>query len=173
MPCALTWAVPARRQCDLGSGDSRSFDHGLRPAITRGCRFGYRYQQHSGTTGKRGLHHTLFWSPQIAHVHVNWLTPVKVRHTLIGGSDKMILYDDLEPSEKVKVYDKGVTFSQSPEDVYEMLVSYRSGTCGRRVWTPPKRCRQKRCTSLTAFETIRDRKPMGRPAWVDTDRGSR
>ena len=76
---------------------------------------------------------TLFFgSPQIAHVHVNWLTPVKVRHTLIGGSDKMILYDDLEPSEKVKVYDKGVRVSQSPEDVYEMLVSYRSGD----MWAP-------------------------------------
>src|ERR1044071_8480130 len=45
---------------------------------------------------------TLFFdAPQIAHVHVNWLTPVKVRHTLIGGSEKMILYDDLEPSEKL------------------------------------------------------------------------
>jgi predicted dehydrogenase len=76
---------------------------------------------------------TLFFgNPQIAHVHVNWLTPVKVRHTLIGGSDKMILYDDLEPSEKVKIYDKGVRVSQSPEDVYEMLVSYRSGD----MWAP-------------------------------------
>lgn len=76
---------------------------------------------------------TLFFAnPQIAHVHVNWLTPVKVRHTLIGGSDKMILYDDLEPSEKVKIYDKGVLVSQSPEDVYEMLVSYRSGD----MWAP-------------------------------------
>jgi predicted dehydrogenase len=76
---------------------------------------------------------TLFFAnPQIAHVHVNWLTPVKVRHTLIGGSEKMILYDDLEPSEKVKVYDKGVTVSQSPEAVYEMLVSYRSGD----MWAP-------------------------------------
>ncbi|MGI8734964.1 MAG: Gfo/Idh/MocA family protein [Pyrinomonadaceae bacterium] len=76
---------------------------------------------------------TLFFaSPQIAHVHVNWLTPVKVRHTLIGGSEKMILYDDLEPSEKVKIYDKGVRVSQSPEDVYEMLVSYRSGD----MWAP-------------------------------------
>jgi predicted dehydrogenase len=76
---------------------------------------------------------TLFFgNPQIAHVHVNWLTPVKVRHTLIGGSEKMILYDDLEPSEKVKVYDKGVTVSQSPEAVYEMLVSYRSGD----MWAP-------------------------------------
>jgi predicted dehydrogenase len=76
---------------------------------------------------------TLFFgNPQIAHVHVNWLTPVKVRHTLIGGSEKMILYDDLEPSEKVKIYDKGVLVSQSPEDVYEMLVSYRSGD----MWAP-------------------------------------
>jgi predicted dehydrogenase len=76
---------------------------------------------------------TLFFeSPQIAHVHVNWLTPVKVRHTLIGGSEKMILYDDLDPSEKVKVYDKGIVISQSPEAVYEMLVSYRSGD----MWAP-------------------------------------
>src|SRR6266498_3410065 len=76
---------------------------------------------------------TLFFANrQIAHVHVNWLTPVKVRHTLIGGSEKMILYDDLEPSEKVKIYDKGITVSQSPEAVYEMLVSYRSGD----MWAP-------------------------------------
>jgi predicted dehydrogenase len=76
---------------------------------------------------------TLFFAnPQIAHVHVNWLTPVKVRHTLIGGSDKMILYDDLEPSEKVKIYDKGVTVSQNAEAVYQMLVSYRSGD----MWAP-------------------------------------
>ena len=76
---------------------------------------------------------TLFFSdPQIAHVHVNWLTPVKVRHTLIGGSEKMILYDDLDPSEKVKIYDKGITVSQSPEAVYELLVSYRSGD----MWAP-------------------------------------
>ena len=76
---------------------------------------------------------TLFFDNRlIAHVHVTWLTPVKVRHTLIGGSEKMILYDDLEPSEKVKIYDKGVTISQSPEAVYEMLVSYRSGD----MWAP-------------------------------------
>lgn len=76
---------------------------------------------------------TLFFDkPQIGHVHVNWLTPVKVRHTLIGGSEKMILYDDLEPSEKVKIYDRGITVSQSPEFVYQMLVSYRSGD----MWAP-------------------------------------
>ncbi|HEX3186705.1 MAG TPA: Gfo/Idh/MocA family oxidoreductase [Pyrinomonadaceae bacterium] len=76
---------------------------------------------------------TLFFaSSQIAHVHVNWLTPVKVRHTLIGGSEKMILYDDLEPSEKLKVYDKGIRVTPGPEDVYRMLVSYRSGD----MWAP-------------------------------------
>jgi len=76
---------------------------------------------------------TLFFADtQIAHVHVNWLTPVKVRHTLIGGSEKMILYDDLEPSEKVKVYDKGITLTPGPEAVYQMLVNYRSGD----MWAP-------------------------------------
>jgi predicted dehydrogenase len=76
---------------------------------------------------------TLFFaSAQIAHVHVNWLTPVKVRHTLIGGSEKMILYDDLEPSEKLKVYDKGINITHEPEDVYKMLVSYRLGD----MWAP-------------------------------------
>jgi predicted dehydrogenase len=76
---------------------------------------------------------TLFFnSSQIAHVHVNWLTPVKVRHTLIGGSEKMILYDDLDPSEKLKVYDKGIRVTPGPEDVYRMLVSYRLGD----MWAP-------------------------------------
>ncbi|HEY2963454.1 MAG TPA: Gfo/Idh/MocA family oxidoreductase [Pyrinomonadaceae bacterium] len=74
----------------------------------------------------------LFSGAQIAHVHVNWLTPVKVRHTLIGGSEKMILYDDLEPSEKLKVYDKGIRVTPRQEDVYKMLVSYRSGD----MWAP-------------------------------------
>jgi predicted dehydrogenase len=76
---------------------------------------------------------TLFFANnQIAHVHVNWLTPVKVRHTLIGGSEKMIVYDDLEPSDKLKVYDKGITVTPGPEAVYKMLVSYRSGD----MWAP-------------------------------------
>ncbi len=76
---------------------------------------------------------TLFFAgAQIAHVHVNWLTPVKVRHTLIAGSEKMIVYDDLEPSEKLKLYDKGIDVTPGTEDVYKMLVSYRSGD----MWAP-------------------------------------
>lgn len=64
----------------------------------------------------------------LAHVHVNWLSPVKVRKTLIAGSDRMIVYDDLEPDEKVKIYDKGVELAQSEgEEAYEVLVQYRTG----------------------------------------------
>lgn len=76
---------------------------------------------------------TLFFDNSlIAHVHVNWLAPVKLRLTLIGGSRKMIVYDDVEPSEKLKVYDKGVTMEASEQTMHEMLVSYRMGD----VWTP-------------------------------------
>jgi len=76
---------------------------------------------------------TLFFETnQIAHLHVNWLAPVKVRRTLIGGSDKMIVYDDLEPSEKVRIYDKGVSLSPHVEAAYERLVSYRLGD----MWAP-------------------------------------
>jgi predicted dehydrogenase len=63
----------------------------------------------------------------IAHFHVNWLAPVKIRRTLIGGEKQMVVYDDLEPSEKVKVYDKGVTLNGDTENAYNLLVGYRAG----------------------------------------------
>lgn len=76
---------------------------------------------------------TLFFSGNlIAHIHVNWLAPVKVRRTLIGGSRKMIVYDDLEPSEKVKVYDKGILTNKNVESIYQMLIGYRTGD----MWAP-------------------------------------
>jgi predicted dehydrogenase len=68
----------------------------------------------------------------IAHVHVNWLSPVKVRRTLLGGSRQMVVFDDLEASEKIKVYDRGVSLNPSPENVYQMLVGYRTGD----MWAP-------------------------------------
>src|SRR6202167_3468178 len=67
----------------------------------------------------------------IAHINVNWLSPVKVRTTLIGGEKRMIVWNDLEADEKVKVYDKGVKIT-SREGLYELLVSYRSGD----MWFP-------------------------------------
>jgi predicted dehydrogenase len=62
----------------------------------------------------------------IAHINVNWLSPVKVRTTLIGGKDKMLVWNDLEADEKIKIYDKGVQITNG-EGVYDLLVSYRSG----------------------------------------------
>lgn len=67
----------------------------------------------------------------IAHINVNWLSPVKVRTTLIGGEKRMLVWNDLEADEKVKVYDKGVEITNC-EGVYELLVNYRSGD----MWAP-------------------------------------
>jgi predicted dehydrogenase len=67
----------------------------------------------------------------IAHINVNWLSPVKVRTTLIGGEKKMLVWNDLAADEKIKVYDKGVDI-KGREGVYELLVSYRSGD----MWAP-------------------------------------
>ncbi len=67
----------------------------------------------------------------IAHVNVNWLSPVKVRTTLIGGEKKMLVWNDLEADEKVKVYDKGVQIG-GQQGLYDLLVSYRSGD----MWAP-------------------------------------
>ena len=76
---------------------------------------------------------TLFYnSGTIAHANVSWLAPVKVRQILIGGSKKMIRYDDLEPSEKIKIYDKGISFTDDPEQIYQMRVGYRTGD----MWAP-------------------------------------
>jgi predicted dehydrogenase len=71
---------------------------------------------------------TLFYdSGTIAHCNVSWLAPVKVRQILVGGSNKMITYDDLEPSEKIKIYDKGISFTNDPKQIHEMRVGYRTG----------------------------------------------
>lgn len=76
---------------------------------------------------------TLFYeSGTIAHINVSWLAPVKVRQILVGGSKKMITYDDLEPSEKIKIYDKGVSFTDDPQKIQEMRVGYRTGD----MWAP-------------------------------------
>jgi predicted dehydrogenase len=76
---------------------------------------------------------TLFFENNlIAHFHVNWLAPVKVRKTLIGGSQKMIVFDDLEPSEKLKIYDKGIMLNDNLESRIEKLIGYRTGD----MWAP-------------------------------------
>ena len=67
----------------------------------------------------------------IAHINVNWLSPVKVRTTLIGGEKKMLVWNDLEADEKIKIYDKGVDIT-TREGLYNLLVNYRSGD----MWSP-------------------------------------
>jgi predicted dehydrogenase len=71
-----------------------------------------------------------FESNLTAHFHVNWLAPVKIRRTIISGSSKMLVYDDMEPSEKIKIYDKGVTLIN--DSIYETLINYRTGD----IWSP-------------------------------------
>ena len=67
----------------------------------------------------------------IAHINVNWLSPVKIRRTLIGGKKKMLVWNDLDPDEKIKIYDKGVQV-RTKEGKYSLLVDYRSGD----MWAP-------------------------------------
>jgi predicted dehydrogenase len=68
-----------------------------------------------------------FEGSMIAHFHLNWLAPVKVRRTLVGGSRKMIVYDDMEATEKVKIYDKGISMNHDPERRQRLLAGYRNG----------------------------------------------
>jgi predicted dehydrogenase len=68
----------------------------------------------------------------VAHVHVNWLAPVKIRRTLVGGSRRMIVYDDLDESEPLRVYDKGVVMAADRDEEYRMRYSYRWGD----MWAP-------------------------------------
>jgi predicted dehydrogenase len=67
-----------------------------------------------------------YGNKMIAHINVNWLSPVKVRTTLIGGEKKMLVWNDLDADEKIKIYDKGVKMNNG-QQVHELLVSYRSG----------------------------------------------
>jgi predicted dehydrogenase len=85
---------------------------------------------HAGSMRENVAYLTMRFGPNVlAHVHVNWLAPAKLRRTIVGGSRQMVVYDDMHPSEKLQVYDRGVTIApwDDREQVYEQLVSYRSG----------------------------------------------
>jgi predicted dehydrogenase len=113
---------------DLGPHDVSIMDHliGLDPELvvaTGGAHL----------NGLADLAYITLYFPQniVAHINVNWLSPVKVRTTLLGGQRKMLVWNDLEPAEKIKVYDKGVEV-RTEEGRYRLLVSYRSGD----MWAP-------------------------------------
>lgn len=86
-------------------------------------------------------------SGAVANLNVNWLAPVKVRRVLVGGSRKMIVWDDLEPSEKIKIYDRGVSLTNDPAEIYERLVSYRIGD----MWAPRLATTEPILTETTHF----------------------
>ena len=104
----------------------------------------YIFDEHPVAVAAHGISHVrgrpenlayvtvFFASGAVAHFNVNWLAPVKLRRTLIGGSNKMIVYDDLERDEKIKIYDKGITTSEDPGEIYRMRIGYRVGD----VWSP-------------------------------------
>ena len=73
-----------------------------------------------------------FENDLIAHINVNWLSPVKIRRTLVGGSKRMIVYDDTENSEKLKIYDSGIKITETPDDIHKQMISYRTGD----LWSP-------------------------------------
>ncbi|WP_210529330.1 Gfo/Idh/MocA family protein [Rubellimicrobium arenae] len=81
----------------------------------------------------------------MAHLNVNWLSPVKIRQTLIGGSRRMVIYDDMQTSEKVKVYDRGAMVEGDPG--YEHRVSYRSGD----IWAPALSTKEALLTEMQEF----------------------
>src|SRR5208337_895945 len=93
----------------------------------------------------------------IAHINVNWLSPVKVRTTLIGGEKKMLVWNDLEADEKIKIYDKGVNI-KSREGLYNLLVHYRSGD----MWAPQIEQVEALTRELAYFVEciVKDKNPM-------------
>jgi predicted dehydrogenase len=93
----------------------------------------------------------------IAHINVNWLSPVKVRTTLIGGEKKMLVWNDLEVDEKIKIYDKGVNVT-SREGLYDLLVHYRSGD----MWAPQVEQVEALTRELTYFVDciVKDKTPF-------------
>lgn len=80
---------------------------------------------HYGKHIEIGHLHLKFKTGFYAHIHVSWLSPVKIRHTILGGTKAMVLFDDTEPSEKIRVYDKGIDHDDTKPDPF--FPKYRSG----------------------------------------------
>lgn len=101
----------------------------------------------SGCAQSIGYMTCLFNNSLIAHIHVNWMAPVKIRRTLLGGNRKMVVYDDVEPSEKVKIYDKGVTISDKPDVIFQKMIQYRMGD----MWAPELETKEALAVEVAEF----------------------
>ena len=113
---------------DLAPHDLSIMDHVIRSKPEAVVATG---AQHFGNLEDIAFITVYFPNKMIAHVNVNWLSPVKVRTTLIGGEKRMLVWNDLEADEKLKVYDRGVSIEDG-QGVHELLVNYRSGD----MWSP-------------------------------------
>ncbi|MEN9419313.1 MAG: hypothetical protein RI988_2933 [Pseudomonadota bacterium] len=150
--------------CDLAVHDFAIMDHLLKRTPRAVSANGIN---HFPGTPENLAYVTLYYDGgTIGHINVSWLAPVKVRQILVGGSRRMITYDDLEPSEKLKVYDRGVDMHDDPHSQREMRVGYRSGD----MWSP----------QLATTEALRiegehfvDCITNGRPALTDAAFGLR
>ncbi len=99
----------------------------------------YLFRQMPRTISATGISHKQLNQETVAHIaamyknnlflhcHVNWLSPEKIRRMIFVGTKKMLTYDDIEPSEKIKIYDKGVSFTKDPKQSYQLRIGYRSG----------------------------------------------
>jgi predicted dehydrogenase len=113
---------------DLGPHDLSIMDHLIKATPEAIVATGESHLNSSEDVAFMTLY---FPNKVIAHINVNWLSPVKIRTTLIGGEKRMLVWNDLDPDEKVKVYDKGVKLTNG-EGIYQLLVDYRSGD----MWAP-------------------------------------
>jgi predicted dehydrogenase len=139
---------------DLAPHDIAILDHLVEEAPVSVCANGVC---HIGNGIENVAYLTVYFqSGLIAHFHNNWLAPVKIRTVLVGGSKKMILYDDMEASEKVKVYDRGID-TTGTEGVHQALVSYRLGD----MWAP--RLETTEALRLVAAEFVDSVKSKRRP----------
>lgn len=110
---------------DLAAHDLSIMDHLVgRPPLSV-VAFGEGHQGHD--LADVAYLHLDYGDGLIASVHVNWLSPVKIRHFLVGGSRRSVLYNELDPSERLKIYDRGVDSTPDPESKRRIAVSYRSG----------------------------------------------
>ena len=98
-----------------------------------------------------------------AHFHVNWLAPVKIRQTLIGGSKKMVVYNENEPTEKIKIYDSGIEVLDQ-EGIYKTLIQYRTGD----IFIPKLENREPLNTEIEHFV---DCIQKGKKPWTDGHAG--
>src|SRR5690606_22847971 len=123
----------AGRRRDLGPGPARPVHPGLHPAPGVAPVAVAAHGTDGIGVGRACVAYLTLWlnTGAIAHFHVNWLSPVKVRTAIIGGSKRTLVWDDLNPTQRLAIFDRGVEVAYpdelGPEQRRDMLVSYRSG----------------------------------------------